>query len=285
MLHSTLPAALGAAALLASGLPGVVVPRAPAHTVAKPRVVPVVASDYAFQAPDTVQAGLVTLQLSNVGQEPHHLVLVRLAPGRTFSEFVRSTTAAHGEPPRWAEPVGGPNAILPGGSANATLNLAPGNYALLCMIPSPDGKTRAMKGMQQQLTVVPAARPSTESTALPAADVQMTLRDYGFTLSKPLAAGRQVVRVRNASMQPHEVLLVRLAPGKTAADFATWAMKMSGPPPAAPVGGVSPLAPGYVNDIALDLTPGEYGLVCFVPDAKDGKPHFVHGMKQNIRVM
>jgi hypothetical protein len=33
-----------------------------------------------------------------------------------------------------------------------------------------------------------------------------------------------------------------------------------------------------------DLTPGEYLLICFLPDAKDGKPHFVHGMMQQIKV-
>jgi hypothetical protein len=33
-----------------------------------------------------------------------------------------------------------------------------------------------------------------------------------------------------------------------------------------------------------DLEPGSYGLMCFVPDAKDGKPHLVHGMMQEIKV-
>ncbi len=33
----------------------------------------------------------------------------------------------------------------------------------------------------------------------------------------------------------------------------------------------------------VDLAPGEYAIVCFLPDAKDGKPHFVHGMIQQIK--
>jgi len=36
--------------------------------------------------------------------------------------------------------------------------------------------------------------------------------------------------------------------------------------------------------VDLDLAPGEYGLLCFLPDAKDGKPHFVHGMHKQITV-
>ncbi len=27
----------------------------------------------------------------------------------------------------------------------------------------------------------------------------------------------------------------------------------------------------------VELTPREYGLICFLPDAQDGKPHVAHG--------
>jgi hypothetical protein len=36
--------------------------------------------------------------------------------------------------------------------------------------------------------------------------------------------------------------------------------------------------------ITADFTPGEYALICFLPDAKDGKPHFAHGMIQQIHI-
>ena len=35
---------------------------------------------------------------------------------------------------------------------------------------------------------------------------------------------------------------------------------------------------------SADLTAGEYALMCFVPDSKDGKPHFAHGMMKTIKV-
>jgi len=60
--------------------------------------------------------------------------------------------------------------------------------------------------------------------------------------------------------------------------------KMEGPPPGAPVGGTTPMAQGEQNIITVDLSPGEYGLVCFVPDAKDGKPHAMHGMMTQFTV-
>jgi uncharacterized cupredoxin-like copper-binding protein len=51
-----------------------------------------------------------------------------------------------------------------------------------------------------------------------------------------------------------------------------------------PAGGAVGLAKGRVQRFTSDFTPGEYGLFCFVPDAKDGKPHLMHGMLKQITV-
>ena len=34
----------------------------------------------------------------------------------------------------------------------------------------------------------------------------------------------------------------------------------------------------------VDLAPARYGLICFIPDAKDGKAHAACGMTQEIVV-
>jgi hypothetical protein len=112
----------------------------------------------------------------------------------------------------------------------------------------------------------------------------MTLKDYDFQLSGPLTPGKHIIRIENAAQQPHEVVLVRLAPGKTPADLAAWVDKMVGPPPAEPLGGMAGLHTGGRAYLAVNLTPGEYGLLCFIPDAKDGKPHVAHGMMKQIKV-
>jgi uncharacterized cupredoxin-like copper-binding protein len=59
---------------------------------------------------------------------------------------------------------------------------------------------------------------------------------------------------------------------------------MKGPPPAMPLGGIGAIDPGQTATFTADLTPGNYGLICFVPDAKDGKLHLQHGMMQDIKV-
>jgi hypothetical protein len=55
-------------------------------------------------------------------------------------------------------------------------------------------------------------------------------------------------------------------------------------PPAKPVGGATGLAPGGHQTVTPNLAAGNYGLLCFVLDAKDGKPHVAHGMVKDIKV-
>ncbi len=42
---------------------------------------------------------------------------------------------------------------------------------------------------------------------------------------------------------------------------------------------------GGVAVFTAELTAGNYVLWCFAPDAKDGKPHFLHGMAKQLTVI
>jgi hypothetical protein len=112
----------------------------------------------------------------------------------------------------------------------------------------------------------------------------ITLFEYGFELSAPLTTGRQLIRVRNGGAEPHDLLLARLAPGKSVGDLPLWIATQQGPAPIAPVSGLTPLAPGTEATITVDITPGEYGLICIFPDARDGRPHYMHGMMRQLTV-
>jgi hypothetical protein len=244
------------------------------------RLVTVTARDYAFDAPDSVAAGLTEFRLENEGTELHHIFLIRLDEGKMLKDAL-DAFAAGGPPPKWMREVGGPNTPVPGGATSAALRLAAGRYAMICVIPSADRKPHLMKGMARELVVTPATAPAARA---PQADLTMTLSDYAFALSKPLRAGRQLVRVRNSASQPHEVVVVQLAPGKTAGDVVAWLAKQEGPPPGAPMGGTTPMAQGEENIATLDLAPGKYALLCFVPDARDGKEHVAHGMVKELTI-
>lgn len=271
--------------LVAGALVGVACTR-PAPRAAGPNVVTITATDYAFGAPDTIPAGLTTLRLVNHGKELHHASLIRLGEGKTMADFQAGLAAAmkdHTPPPAWISFVGGPNAVTLGDTATATETLAPGSYVLACWIPSADGVPHIMKGMLHPLRVVAAAAPA---AAEPVTDVSIKLTDYDFVLNQPLAAGTHAVRVENAGAQAHEVAIAALTPGKTLQDFIAWEQGgEKGPLPTGRwLGGVVGLDVGGHAEFTASFAPGNYLLLCFWPDAKDGKPHLMHGMAKQITV-
>jgi uncharacterized cupredoxin-like copper-binding protein len=254
----------------------------PAATPAGPRVVDIVATDYAFAAPDTIPAGLTTFKMLNQGREQHQAVVMG-APGKTWDE-IRAAMMAPGAMAPWLSFPGGPGVVAGGDSSNATARLEPGNYFIVCFLPSPDGTPHVMKGMVRRLVVAPAPLTASAPLAEPKADVIATLSDYAFELSTSLTAGTHTIRVQNVGPQLHELNIERLAPGKTLADVQRWmAGGMKGEPPTRPVGGFEGPSVGTVGWFTVALAPGKYLLICYVPDA-DGKPHVVHGMAKEITV-
>jgi hypothetical protein len=250
-----------------------------------PNTVHLIAKDYSFDAPAQISAGLTTLHLMNQGKELHQAQLIKLTEGKTFEDFTAALKAMkpNTPPPSWVVFAGGPNAAAPGGTAETTQLLEAGNYVLTCFIPSADGVPHAMKGMVRGLVVTPStAAPAAEPTAT----TTMTLADYKFDLATPLKSGQNVVRVENSADQPHEVVLFKLAPGKTMKDFQAWlpVSNKGAMPPAMPMGGVVGLSKGQHATFNANLDAGDYVLVCFLEDAKDGKPHFLHGMVQEFKI-
>jgi hypothetical protein len=183
--------------------------------------------------------------------------------------------------PPWIEVVAGPNAPVPGGEHLLTEELTPGNYAIICLIPSPDHVPHFAKGMMRPLTVIPATG---AVAAVPASDITVKMTDYAWEVSPSITAGKHIIRLENLAEQQHEMFIVRLEKGKTPLEVAQWAEAAKGPPPAMPLGGSSGMPKGAVAYIPVDLAPGEYALLCFIPDWKDGKPHYVHGMMKAFTV-
>ena len=104
-----------------------------------------------------------------------------------------------------------------------------------------------------------------------------------------------MVRVHNAGREPHDLVLFKLAPGKSLEELRTALNperarrpeSAEEPPPLESLvtgfGGIAVIAPGMEVFFQADLTPGEYVLACMTT-APDGQSHIEHGMIQQVSV-
>jgi hypothetical protein len=126
---------------------------------------------------------------------------------------------------------------------------------------------------------------STVAVSEPKTAGTITLVDFQFGVPDTIPAGRHTLAVTNQGAQPHEVVVVQLAPGASVLDFAkAFEPGASGPPPDKPIGGVVGIEHGDRAYFTTDFVPGRYGVICFFPDPVSGLPHFARGMSAEFSV-
>ena len=258
----------------------------------------IVAVEYAFEMPTSIEAGWTHVIMDNQGMMDHHAMFLRPNEGSTIEDVQASLQSGDfGAIFATATSIGGPN-VGPGHQASVAMELQAGQYLLICAVPNEEGIPHFALGMQAVLEVTEA----TSGASAPEADTTITLVEMAFEgLPSEVAAGTHVWEVTDGGDQLHELVVLQLAEGLTAdqaiqifmeppAPAATPAASPvvdqsvatpAGPPPGPPfeaIGGVAPLSPGETNYAVLDLAAGEYVAICFVPDAQTGVPHFAMGM-------
>lgn len=273
------------------------------------------ATEYQYDGPAVIPAGLTEIELVNAGEQPHGLMLVRIGEGKTIADIAELATA-EGPLPDWISFPGGIGGLPAGQRASAVLDLTPGNYAVTSFETSAGDDTMdAARGMLQPLTVTEA---DGTNAALPDADVTIDMKDFAFALSGDIGAGTQTLKVVNGGQQAHEAIVMRLNEGVTAADVMKMlaagppggegapedsgtpaaegspasegtpaeagAPEEAGPPPFSSAGGLSPIDMGGTGFVTQSFTPGEYLFICFLPDTTTGTPHFATGMVQEFTV-
>jgi hypothetical protein len=239
------------------------------------------ASDFAFDAPASIPAGLTTLTIDNVGAEPHQAGLFRLADGKTPDDLLAALPAGFGAALEDGELLGGPNGASAGESASVDQVLEPGSYVLACLIPSvSDGVPHIVKGMMAPLEITE----SDASADLPDAETTLTLEDFNFSPSNDDEFdGQGTIEIVNDGSQPHEAVVGFLPDGTTVDDFITFGVappfQPLPPQPYVDIGGITATKPGERSVIDLDLEPGNYVLACFLPNLdNEMSNHIAEGM-------
>ena len=119
--------------------------------------------------------------------------------------------------------------------------------------------------------------------ALPPKPAHQTIvmTEYRFDNPPVVSVGRVIFQVRNAGQVDHKLEMVRLPD-----DFqGSLDAQLHSANRIAVQGRVSLPAqkPGETSVFAVDLSPGRYGLVCFLPDP-DGRTHADKGMSAELDV-
>jgi uncharacterized cupredoxin-like copper-binding protein len=174
--------------------------------------------------------------------------------------------------------VGGPGVVDPGLQNQVILELTPGQYVLLCFIPSHDGVPHVAKGMVRPIEVVTHSDHDHPGAPTPKADAAVKLLDFSFSLPSEIKAGEQLWQVVNEGQQPHEIEILKLSEGKTMADIQAFMQSPQGAPPFAAVGGFQAINPDASGWLLLDLEAGDYVAICYVPDSASGHAHAELGM-------
>jgi len=241
-----------------------------------------IARDYAFTGPDQIPAVWISVKLINQGEDLHQLQFIKLPDGKTAKDFTAEIVANHKRLPPWVQRRGGPNSIIPGQQAEATVHLEPGEYVVICGIPDRHGVPHVALGMLKALRVTPA---HSQNMSPPHADVTITELDFSYEISQSFKAGKKTVRVMNKGSQAHEVVVVQLAPRATVDAFLdAFQPGVATLPAGQPVGGMVGLEPGGEGFFTIDFVRGQYGLICFLPDLIHGAPHFTRGMLVDVTV-
>ncbi len=108
----------------------------------------------------------------------------------------------------------------------------------------------------------------------------MSATDYAFHIGD-VATGRTSFVLTNDGDETHEMVVVKLAAGVTLDEAIQadgeegtvdreWATNLAAPG-------------GDEEAVTFDVEPGNYALVCFMPNA-DGTPHMVLGMRHEFTV-
>jgi hypothetical protein len=134
---------------------------------------------------------------------------------------------------------------------------------------------------------LPARASGSASIGIQLPVASFTAVDYGFLGPATLPAGFLRFELINRGMRAHMLGIITLANGKTVTDLlADTRAKPTGPTPSYVtfLGGPDAVDAGGLSVAIVNLSAGEYAVVCTMPDADSGATHLARGMVRRFLV-
>ncbi len=242
--------------------------------------------------PTAVEAGRYHVIIENTSALDIDLEFYQLPEGVTVEDLTAAFEEAQGPmfvPPDFFFDMvfnGGPTSSA-GETGEVVLDLTPGEWVVNLFTYDPE--TDEQDDYFQSVTVTGEMA---EMEEVPGA-VEIVMAEMYFELPETISAGPQIWNVVNNGQQVHHVVLSRVPDGTTEEQVLELASSFG--PPASPEAGATPVEPalsfedvedvfysllfseGQANWYEVDVQPGTYAMLCFMPDPS-GTPHVMLGM-------
>ena len=244
--------------------------------------------DYAVSVPKEIQGGAVELTLDNSkNQAPHDAQLVRLEGGHTYAEAAPILNSDRPqEIPDWIQGYGGIGETSPGQTGTTTVKLDEGHYVL-----QDDAENGAKAPPYTEFDVK-----DTNDADLPDTDAKVTAattdsgdpaHEYEWQ-TEGLKAGVNKITFDAQGDKALHVLVAAPINGNATIDQVAQELDSNGPPKSIDFeasNSTSVIDGGKQEVTTLDLKPGRYALICFLPDRDEpNKPHFKQGLLKEVTI-
>ena len=253
-------------------------------------VVEVIAKDFRFEVVDSIPSGWTTFQFVNKGHAEHFFLLNLLPDSISFETYHnqvskpfdivfdslkagKSKAEAIGMLikmiPSWyftsVKAMGGVGIVSMGKTAQTTMKLVPGTYAMECYIKQ-NGIFHTALGMIRPLTVTKEV----SDLQPPKANMDLTLTNFKITTEGEVHSGTNTIAV-NFNEQPevglgNDIQVIRMNSNTNIDTVISWLdwMNIKGLESPAPVeflGGTQEMPVGYTSYFTVDLEPGKYAWI------------------------
>ncbi len=243
---------------------------------------------------DALPSGWTHVSFHNDGEEAHQVMFARLKEGVDLAELADTAggDSSGSAAIEFVDMLGGVSYIGPGRSIDALVDLPPGLVLAMCYVPDAHGVAHALMGMTTTLAVADpedgaAASGGTGEDADAGGDavvgtIEMTPDGYRFPEALPTGWYHVVNRDEGEGGEGlHELAVLGLEQplGDEQLDQVLDDLAVNATPDVTldALGGLGALSAGFDAYLHLDLEPGPYLAVDFMPDPGEPRPHLLDG--------